>query len=488
MRAALFVDLRLSFAARSGDGLGRARDLQRRRGEHDRADFDDSRNGSPGRAGRAAGPVAPLAEAIATHGRRGKERSLGSGIGGRGCAAVRDAARLGDVARRAGAALAAGRRRILFERGLCGVWPIPCRPALPPGEIPEGRDRAERADAANPPSARLPGRSAAGSAGSARSWVGGAGAARPGTRERASIREELTRRVARALRPARPLSGAALRRWWTARVRRVLEIAVAELPFYPINSQPQASTYELPDLGDLSRSRRFARGHARLASAAEMPSPRHREKDRSACRGDNHGQLGNHRHDLSHRQSAMAAGAGQVVGTGALVGGFPPGIAVRDLRPCVAQLCSHPAVSRGVLRGAVRGRLGDVPAALRRPDRRCAPSLPSALCDDVLADGVPDPHAGRRSGIEPRALFDAVEVLLVTGAPITPGMERHLKEVTGVSRISEAAGVTEGVLAMSCAEGAVSTCRPTPATSKPSIRRRDAGRAAGARVRWCIAS
>ncbi len=44
-------------------------------------------------------------------------------------------------------------------------------------------------------------------------------------------------------------------------------------------------------------------------------------------------------------------------------------------------------------------------------------------------------------------------MLLVTGAPITPGMATHLRELTGVARISEAAGATEGVLAMSCAEG-----------------------------------
>jgi len=40
----------------------------------------------------------------------------------------------------------------------------------------------------------------------------------------------------------------------------------------------------------------------------------------------------------------------------------------------------------------------------------------------------------------------------VTGAPITPGMERHLKGLTGVARISEVAGSTEGTLAVSCAE------------------------------------
>ncbi|HUE37855.1 MAG TPA: AMP-binding protein, partial [Candidatus Binatia bacterium] len=61
--------------------------------------------------------------------------------------------------------------------------------------------------------------------------------------------------------------------------------------------------------------------------------------------------------------------------------------------------------------------------------------------------------AARRLGLEPRALFDGVEVLIVTGAPNTAGLARHLRETTGVGRISEVAGMTEGVLAMSCAEG-----------------------------------
>jgi phenylacetate-coenzyme A ligase PaaK-like adenylate-forming protein len=83
--------------------------------------------------------------------------------------------------------------------------------------------------------------------------------------------------------------------------------------------------------------------------------------------------------------------------------------------------------------------------------------------------------AARRLGLEPRALFDGVEVLVVTGAPITAGMARHLRETTGVARISEVAGMTEGVLAMSCAQGrglhvTPDTCYVEvldPSTSKP---------------------
>ncbi|MGH7859742.1 MAG: hypothetical protein ACREQY_20635, partial [Candidatus Binatia bacterium] len=58
--------------------------------------------------------------------------------------------------------------------------------------------------------------------------------------------------------------------------------------------------------------------------------------------------------------------------------------------------------------------------------------------------------AGRRLGLEERALFDGVEVLVVTGAPITPGMRAHLRKRTGVARIAEIAGTSENVLAVDC--------------------------------------
>jgi len=59
----------------------------------------------------------------------------------------------------------------------------------------------------------------------------------------------------------------------------------------------------------------------------------------------------------------------------------------------------------------------------------------------------------RRQGLRPPEAFEGVEALLVVGAPITPGMRRHLQEATGVGRVVEAAGSSEGLLAMECEVG-----------------------------------
>ncbi len=56
----------------------------------------------------------------------------------------------------------------------------------------------------------------------------------------------------------------------------------------------------------------------------------------------------------------------------------------------------------------------------------------------------------RGQGIPPQEAFRGVETLLVVGAPITPGMRRHLQEMTGVGRVVEAAGSSEGLLAVEC--------------------------------------
>ena len=55
-----------------------------------------------------------------------------------------------------------------------------------------------------------------------------------------------------------------------------------------------------------------------------------------------------------------------------------------------------------------------------------------------------------RQGRTAGDLFGSVECLTVTGAPITPGMRRHLVGITGVGRIVELAGSSENLLAVEC--------------------------------------
>jgi len=59
----------------------------------------------------------------------------------------------------------------------------------------------------------------------------------------------------------------------------------------------------------------------------------------------------------------------------------------------------------------------------------------------------------RRQGLAPADVFGGVEHLVVTGAPITPGMRDHVRATTGVGRVVELAGSSENLLAAECGAG-----------------------------------
>jgi phenylacetate-CoA ligase len=56
----------------------------------------------------------------------------------------------------------------------------------------------------------------------------------------------------------------------------------------------------------------------------------------------------------------------------------------------------------------------------------------------------------RRQGLAAADVFGSVERLVVTGAPITAGMQEHLRVITGVGRVVELAGSSENLLAAGC--------------------------------------
>lgn len=56
----------------------------------------------------------------------------------------------------------------------------------------------------------------------------------------------------------------------------------------------------------------------------------------------------------------------------------------------------------------------------------------------------------RRQGLAAADVFGSVQRLVVTGAPITAGMRRHLQGITGVGRVVELAGSSENLLAAEC--------------------------------------
>jgi phenylacetate-coenzyme A ligase PaaK-like adenylate-forming protein len=58
----------------------------------------------------------------------------------------------------------------------------------------------------------------------------------------------------------------------------------------------------------------------------------------------------------------------------------------------------------------------------------------------------------RRQGLAAADVFGSVDRLVVTGAPLTPGMRDHLRAITGAGRVVELAGSSENLLAAECSE------------------------------------
>ena len=60
----------------------------------------------------------------------------------------------------------------------------------------------------------------------------------------------------------------------------------------------------------------------------------------------------------------------------------------------------------------------------------------------------------RRQGLAAADAFGSVERLVVTGAPITAGMQEHLRAITGAAHVVELAGSSENLLAAGCGAAA----------------------------------
>ena len=260
--------------------------------------------------------------------------------------------------------------------------------------------------------------------------------------------------------PAEPFDGldtlspAGLRAWWTRRARTVLEIAAAELPFY---------------------QRRFAEagfdvaGFRSLDDLARLPTWRKRDVLATQREVASHA-LGIERLPAGEAPSAITLSSG-TIGTsfitinlrwrkqqarssarahwwagfrkhGPFVISAPAWHNYAAIQPALAEHFDMPCV---VVSGTYLPRYAEriVDAFRRFRPRFITMFLPMVF---------PILSAARRDGIDPRALFEGVEVLLVTGAPITPGMRGHLRELLGVPRVAEIAGTSESVLAVECTE------------------------------------
>lgn len=249
------------------------------------------------------------------------------------------------------------------------------------------------------------------------------------------------------------LSPAALRRWWTSRVRRVFEIAARELPFY--RERFAACGFEaaaIRSLEDLARLPTFRKKDV-LERQQRLGSHRlgieRLPRGRASAITLSSGTIGTTFISISQRwRRLQARSSARGHWWAGFRGGSPFVISApawhnyAAIQPALAEHFDMPCA---VVAGTYLPRYADrIVDALRRFRPKFVPMfLPMVF--PILA-------AARRQGIEPRRLLDGVDTLLVTGAPITPGVRDHLLGLTGVRRITEVAGTSESVLAVECTE------------------------------------
>jgi phenylacetate-CoA ligase len=123
-----------------------------------------------------------------------------------------------------------------------------------------------------------------------------------------------------------------------------------------------------------------------------------------------------------------------------LIMSAPAWHAYASIQPAIAMHFGNPCV---VVSGTFLPRFADriVDAILAFHPRFLTMFLPMVF--SILA-------TARRQGLSGEKLFDGIETLVVTGAPITPGMRAHLQELTKVRRVTELAGSSENLLAVDC--------------------------------------
>ena len=246
------------------------------------------------------------------------------------------------------------------------------------------------------------------------------------------------------------LSPDALQKWWTQKLKRVLRLAFEELPFYrerfiasgfdPARFRTLSDLRAVPicNKGDLLS---FAhRGGGLEAYTAGPGSP----MTVSLSSGTSGTTFVMHtrrwRKQQGYSSSRAHWWAGLRPGT-PLIMSAPAWHAYASIQPSIAMHFGSPCV---VVSGTFLPRFADriIDAIVRFQPRFVTMFLPMVF--SILA-------AAKRQGLSGEQLFAGVETLVVTGAPITPGMRGHLQEITRVKRVTELAGSSENLLAVDCA-------------------------------------
>jgi len=241
-----------------------------------------------------------------------------------------------------------------------------------------------------------------------------------------------------------------LERYWVRRVRRVLEVASRELPFYRKRFQEAGFRPEgFRSLADLARVPVFGRRHL-LAALREggyyrIGLERGQEGAVVALSSGTEGDVlfltyPRRWREMERRATVRAHRWG-------------------GLRPNTPVLISAPAwhiyaLSQTLLANALGLQVVIIWGTYAPPFARQVLQAMKNFRPRFLSMFLPMAFSlveeARAQGLSPKEVFKDVGSLMVVGAPITPGMRRHLQELTGVERVVEAAGSSEGLLAVEC--------------------------------------
>jgi phenylacetate-CoA ligase len=241
----------------------------------------------------------------------------------------------------------------------------------------------------------------------------------------------------------------ALRQWWTRKLKRALQLAFEKLPFY--RERFMAAGYDPASFRTLDDIRAvpicnkeillaFARGGGGHQSYTAGPASPMTVSLSSGTSGTTFVMHTKRWRELQGYSSSRAHWwAGLRPGT-PLIMSAPAWHAYASIQPSIAMHFGNPCV---VVSGTFLPRFADrvVDAILAFRPRFLTMFLPMVF--SILA-------TARRRGLSGDQLFAGIETLVVTGAPITPGMRMHLQELTKVKRVTELAGSSENLLAVDC--------------------------------------
>ena len=245
------------------------------------------------------------------------------------------------------------------------------------------------------------------------------------------------------------LSPDTLKRWWTRKLKRTLSLAFEELPFYrdrfiaagfdPARFRTLDDLREVPicNKDDLLAFAHGGGGHQSYTAGPASPMTVSLSSGTSGTTFVMHTRRWRKLQGYSSSRAHWWAGLRP--GT-PLIMSAPAWHAYASIQPSIAMHFGNPCV---VVSGTFLPRFADriIDAIRAFHPRFLTMFLPMVF--SILA-------TAKRQGLTGAQLFAGVETLVVTGAPITPGMRAHLQELTRVNRVTELAGSSENLLAVDC--------------------------------------